>query len=146
MRRRPPPALCLRSRPAETNLRAVTGYERDLSLKNMDAAAVAKRVQYMRDTLGRKTPKHNHMGFVQRDFVSVQGFWRNAGDLRMPALPEEVEKRAWCEREHGLQKVIDECGLEGVAVITRKLLERQAAAKAAAMEKLPKVEKVRATE
>lgn len=125
---------------------AVTGYERDLSLKNMSAQAVAERVQYLRDTRGRKTPKHNHMGFVKREFVSVQGFWRNSGDLRLPALPEDVEKRARRERECGLQGVVDEVGLEGVAVVTRKLLERQAAAKAAAMAKMPKVEKVRATE
>ncbi len=112
----------------------------------MTKEEVATRVQYLRDTLGCKTPKHNKMGFVERDFVSVQGFWRNTADLRLPALPEHVEKRERREREHNFQRVLDEFGITGAAVITKKLLERQAAAHAAAMAKLPKVEKVRATE
>lgn len=124
----------------------VTGYSKSLGLKNLDKENVASRIQYLRDTLGQKTPKHGQMGFVQRKHVSVQGFWRNTADLRLCPLPEQVELRERRQREHGFEKMVNEYGLAGIVMITKKLLERQEAAKAAALAKEPKVEKVHATE
>lgn len=113
---------------------------------NMDKETVAQRIQYLRDTLGRKTPKHNHMGFVERDFVSVQGFWRNSADLRRRPLPIEIETRERRGNDHGLDKVMDEIGLEGVATVLNKLRERQRLAHERALAKLPVKERVLPTE
>ena len=124
----------------------VTGYEKNLSLMNMDKETVAERIQYLRDTLGKKTAKHNHMGFVERDFVSVQGFWRNAQELRRRPLPIEIETRERRAKDYGFEKVTDEIGLEGAAIVLNKLRERQRLAHERALAKLPQKERVVPTE
>lgn len=124
----------------------VTGYQKNLGLKNLTKEQVAARIQSLRDSLGRKTPVHNRLWKVERDFVSVQGFRRNTADVRIPPLPAEIECRERRNREHGLQQVLGEVGISGVALTLQKLLARQVAAKEAALAKLPKVERVMPTE
>eukprot|EP00171_Calliarthron_tuberculosum_P017577 IDg17577t1 len=134
--------------PGHPNVHAkyITGYEKNLALKNLTKDDVEARVQYLRNSLGCKTPPHNRLWKVERDFVSVQGFWRNTPELRIPALPEEIELRQRRQQEHGLRKVIDEVGVNGIALVLKKLDERQIAAKAEALAKQPKVERVMPTE
>lgn len=131
-----------------TRVSVVTGYNRQLGLKNHSCEEVEERFGYLRNTLGMKTPKHNEVGFgvFERERVSVQGFWRNQKDLGQPVLPSEIELRERRRREYNLQSVLDEFGAEGVVRITQKLLERQEAKRASALAALPVVEKVRATE
>lgn len=124
---------------------SVTDYEKNLALKNLSKGDVEERIQSLRNSLGFKPREHNRMWMVDREFISVQGFWRNTADLRTPPLPEEIELRKRRQREHGLKQVIDEVGVNGVALVLKKLLERQAAAKAEALAKQPKVEKVMPT-
>ena len=117
----------------------VTGYEKNLSLMNIDKETVAKHIQYLRGTPGKKTAKHNHLGFVQRDFVSMQGSWRNSQELRRRPLPIEIETiRA---KDYGFEKVTDKIGLQG-ALVLNKLRERQRLARKRALAKLPQKERV----
>lgn len=130
------------------NSRTVTGYERYITLKNLDPEKIDKVFTYLRNTLGRKMPKHNEIsiGVVEKKRTSIQGFWRNSRELTEKELPEVTQLRERRRKEHGLQGMIDEVGITGVVRITQKLLERQEMAKQAALAAEPKVEKVRATE
>ena len=94
---------------------------------NMDEENVAKRIQYLRDTLGKKTAKHNHFGFVDRDFVSVQGFQRNLQEVRPRPLPIEIETRERRAKDYGFESITNEIGLEGAALVLSKLRERKRA-------------------
>lgn len=126
----------------------ITGYERYITLKNLDPEKISEVFTYLRNTLGRKVPKHNEVsiGVVERSHVSVQGFWRNSPSLKDRELPEVTALRERRRKEHGLQDMIDEVGMTGVVRITQRLLERQELAKQEALAAEPKVEKVRATE
>lgn len=129
-------------------VRTVTGYERCIGLKNLDPKRVEEVFTYLRNTLGRKVPRHNEIsiGVVESRNVSVQGFWRNSPSSRDVELPETVERRERRRAEYGLQDVIDELGVPGVIRITQKLLEKQELAKARALAAEPAVERVCATE
>lgn len=126
----------------------VTGYERCIGLKNSEPKKVREVFSYIRNTLGRKVPIHNDIGIgvVEQSTISVQGFWRNTAALVPKELPETMKLRARRRSEFGLQDTINDVGISGVIRITQKLLEKQALAKQAALDSLPKVEKVRATE
>eukprot|EP00177_Eucheuma_denticulatum_P007331 GFKZ01013344.1.p1 GENE.GFKZ01013344.1~~GFKZ01013344.1.p1 ORF type:complete len:131 (-),score=20.59 GFKZ01013344.1:42-434(-) len=125
-----------------------TGYERAIGLKNKDAEEIDKTFTYLRNTLGRKVPKHNQIsiGVVGRKHVSVQGFWRNSASLQVKELPAVIERRQKRQEEYGLQKLFDEMGMAGVTRVTQKLLERQKMAKEKALAAEPKVEVVLPTE
>jgi hypothetical protein len=126
----------------------VTGYARQLNLRNHDRASVAERFQYLRDSIGQKLPTHNAvgMGVVNRKKVSVQGFWVNSPELGMPALPQEIELRERREREYGLAKLVDEVGVAGIIRLTERLLLAQREARETALAALPKKVRTRATE
>lgn len=119
---------------------AVTGYARQLPLRNEDRDSVVARMQYLRDTIGQKIPAHNKVsiGVVRPRAVSVQGVWQNAPDNRLPLQPHELELRAARARDYGFARMVDEVGLAGVVTITQRLLQAQDDAKAAALAALPK--------
>ena len=124
----------------------ITGYEKNPSPMDMDKEIVAKRIKCLRDTLGKKTAKHSRLGFVDRDFVSVQGFWRNFQEVRPRPLPsgsETIERRA---KDYGFEKVTDEIGLEGAALVLSKLRGRQRLAHERALAKLLQKERAVRTE
>lgn len=125
-----------------------TGYERTIGLKNKDVETIDKTFTYLRNTLGRKVPKHNEIsiGVVEVENVSVQGFWRNSASLQPKELPETTELRHRRQAEYGLQKLFEEVGVTGVARITEKLLERQKLAQERALAAEPKKERVMPTE
>lgn len=119
---------------------AVTGYARQLNLRNEDRESVAARLQYLRDSIGHKLPTHNKvgMGIVRPRKVSVQGIWTNSADMRLPAQPGEIELREARARDYGFARMVDEVGLAGVVTITERLLQAQKDAKEAALAALPK--------
>lgn len=114
----------------------------------MDADKVGEVFQSLRDSLGRKTPTHNDVGIgvVEAKKISVQGVWRNTPDLRVIDSIDVRERRQRREEEFGLSKVMDEFGSAGLVLLTQKLLERRAAGHRAALDALPKVERVLPTE
>ncbi|CDF39682.1 hypothetical protein CHC_T00009060001 [Chondrus crispus] len=126
----------------------ITGYERSITLKNLSPEKIGDVFTYLRNTLGRKVPKHNEIsiGVVEKNQESVQGFWRNSATLLEKELPEVTQLRERRRQEYGLQSMIDDVGVTGIVRITQKLLERQEMAKQAALDAEPKVEKIRATE
>lgn len=125
-----------------------TGYERAIGLKNNDVETIDKVFTYLRNTLGRKVPKHNEIsiGVVEVKNVSVQGFWRNSASLQPRELPEITERRRRLRGEYGLQSLFDEMGMMGVVRITGKLLERQKLAQERALVAEPKKERILPTE
>lgn len=125
-----------------------TGYERQIGLKNKDLETVNDTVAYLRNTLGRKVPQHSEIsiGVVEKKKESVQGFWRNSVSFHDRELPETIQKRAERQAEYNLQKMIDDIGMNGVAMVTQKLLERQELAKDRAIAAAPKPSRVLPTE
>jgi hypothetical protein len=118
----------------------VTGYSRQLGLKNMDKEQVAEKFKYLRNALGHKTPTHNKvgMGVVNRKRVSVQGYWHNSAELRFPPFPHEVELRKQRAEEVGFSKLVGEVGIAGVVRMMQRLMELQEQARQDALAKLPK--------
>jgi len=113
-------------------LALVTGYERQLGLKNLSRVDVAARFAYLRNTLGRVVPLHRRVrsGVTSSRNRSIQGMWHTpAGDPRVPPLPVEVAARARVAAV-GLDAdtLVQELGLEGFL----RLLDRLAAEKEAA--------------
>ncbi len=147
-KKNPQIAITTKLEPGHPNVHGkyLTGYEKNLSLKNMDKGDVAKRIQLLRNTLGRKTRKHNEMWYVERDFVSVTGFPVNTKEVGLRELPADVERREEVTAKYEMSKMVDEIGIAGVAKVLTKLKERQAAAKQAALDRLQKKERVLPTE
>lgn len=125
-----------------------TGYERAIGLKNKDVELIDKTFTYLRNTLGRRVPKHNEIsiGVLEVKNVSAQGFWRNSASLQLQELPEITERRTRLRGEYGLQNLFEEMGMTGVIRITEKLLERQKLAQERALAAEPKEERVTPTE
>lgn len=114
----------------------------------MSSKEVQEVLEELRDTLGRRVPKHNEIGIgvVEKKCVSVQGIWRNAPDLWYPELPETAETRERRSQTHGLQTLFDDVGITGVISTTQKLLDREATAKQLALDALPRAERILPTE
>lgn len=147
-RKNPQIAITTKLEPGHPNVHGkyITGYEKNLSLKNMDKDDVGSRIQYLRDTLGRKTRKHNQMWYVNRDFVSVTGFPVNTREIGLRELPAITKRREQVTEEYGLNKVVYDIGVSGMARVLTKLQDRQAKAKQLALERLPKKDRVLPTE
>lgn len=114
----------------------------------MSSEEVAEIFQLLRDTLGRKVPKHNEVsiGVLEKKKQSVQGIWRNPHSLireLVPDMNKTVERR---HKDYGLQVLLDDIGTAGVIRMTQKLLRRRAESDQAIIDALPKKEVVRATE
>lgn len=126
----------------------MTGYARQLELRNSDRDSVRERFGYLRNSIGGRIPTHNSVGtgVVNRKKVSVQGFWVNSPLLTPPPQPQEIELRARRKKDYGLAKMVDEVGIAGVVRITERLIEAHKKGKAEALERLPKKERIRATE
>lgn len=114
----------------------------------MTTEEVGQTFQLLRDTLGRRVPAHNEFGtgVVEKKTVSVQGVWRNHPGFYLPDTNELLELRQRRHREHSVEKIIDEFGLEGVVRMTQKLLQRGEEAHLAALAEVPKKERVMPTE
>jgi hypothetical protein len=126
----------------------VTGYSRQLELRNMGPDKVAEKFQYLRNALGHKTPTHNKigMGVVNRKKVSIQGFWHNSAELRFPPFPHEVALRKQRAEEVGFSKLVGEVGISGVVRMMQRLMELQEETRQNALAKLPRPVRTRATE
>ena len=103
---------------------------------------------YLRNTLGQKTPRHSHVSrdVVKTKRVSIQGFWHNSADPRLPPLPEEVEDRKQLSRQVGFHKLKEEVGLHGITEIVQTLLAKQEKRKQLALAAIPKPQRILPTE
>ncbi|KAI0559136.1 hypothetical protein FGB62_166g054 [Gracilaria domingensis] len=128
--------------------KTVTGYERQRTLKNMSAEEVGETLQLLRDTLGRPVPAHNDVGVgvVEKREVSVQGVWRNRADMNLPETAETLELREKRRQEYSVESVIDKYGMAGLVKMTQDLLENRERMRLAALEAMPKKERVMPTE
>lgn len=106
------------------------------------------RFMYLRNSLGQKSPLHSQVscGVVKPKTLSVQGFWHNSRDWRLPALPEELERRKELEAKLGFRKLKEEVGLQGMVSIVQKLLEKNELRREAALAAMPKPQRVLPTE
>lgn len=113
---------------------AVTGYERDQTIKNLSAEEVRDVLQEMRDTLGRKVPRHSQIAnrVVEQKKISVQGVWRNSRDLD-PDLPAVVNRLKELQRDYGLHDLVNEMGITGIVQATQMIIRRKDAERQAAM-------------
>lgn len=123
---------------------SATGYERQRGLKNMTPEEVEEVFQSLRDSLGRKTPAHNDVGIgvVEQRCISVQGVWRNTPELGALEPGQRARIREQRQQEYGVQRIVDEYGTPGALLFAQKLLERRAVSHQAALDALPKVERV----
>jgi hypothetical protein len=127
---------------------AVTSYSRQIGLKNLDREEVSTKFKYLRNTIGHKLPTHNKigMGVVNRKKVSIQGFWHNSAELRLPPFPHEIELRQRRAEEAGYSKLVDEVGVAGVLRMMQRLMEIQEQTRQNALAKLPRPVRTAATE
>lgn len=127
-------------------MKSVTKYERQQSLKNLSAEKVGAVLQDLRDTLGRKVPKHSDISnrVVEQKKVSVQGVWRNMRDLS-PDAPEVIEKRERLQAQCGLHDLVEEVGITGIVQMTQQIIAERDAARQAALASLPRPYKVKPT-
>lgn len=119
------------SRPASVST-PVTGYERQLDLKNRTRADVGARFAYLRNTLGRLVPLHRRVrtGVTSSRNRSIQGMWHTpAGDPRLPPLPVEVAaRRRLAAQGLDADSLVAELGLDGfMRVLDRLATEREVA-------------------
>ena len=114
----------------------------------MSSDEVSEIFQLLRNTLGRKVPKHNEIsiGVLERKTQHVQGVWRNPHsvlDELIPGMKKTIERR---HDTYGLHVLLDDIGTAGVIRMTQKLLKKKAESDQAIIDALPKKEVVRATE
>lgn len=128
-------------------LSSVTQYKRQRTLKNMSRKEVSATFQDLRDTLGRKVPRHNEIsiGVLERKRLSVQGIWRNARDMD-PDLPKLRVRRERLRQKYRMQDIVDNVGLSGLVEISQKIIAQREEERKAAMDALPKIKKVEPTE
>lgn len=117
---------------------SVTGYKRQRTLANLSQKEVESALQEMRDTLGRKVPRHNAIsrGVVERKKLSVQGVWRNLPDPNIE-LPCAVERRQKIRETMRFQDLVDSVGLAGVVDVMQTLLHKQEETRQKEIAKLP---------
>lgn len=106
------------------------------------------QLQDLRDTLGRKVPRHQDIsiGVVEARSVSVQGMWRNSPEMEESMHVERNERKRHLEQQYGLSQILQETGLTGVVTIAKKLFERHEQLRQQAIEAEPKHERVMPTE
>lgn len=104
-------------------------------------------MQELRDTLGRKVPRHNEIsrGVMERKKLSVQGVWRNQPNLNIE-IPGAAERRKKVRETMRFQHLVDQVGYSGVVDIMQTVLQKQEDARLEEIAKLPKPEKVWPTE
>lgn len=101
----------------------------------------------MRNTLGRKVPRHSEISnrVVEQKRLSVQGVWRNK-ETSVFEWPKEKDHREYIERHYDLRDVIDDVGVSGVVHITQQLLKEEVDKQQAAIANAPKKFRVAASE
>ena len=126
----------------------VTGYQRVTDLSRLSRSEVLDRFNYLRNSLGQKSPIHSQIseGVIKPRKVSIQGFWHNSRDYRIPALREERIHREEMKNRVGFAKLKDEMGLEGVVRVVERLMEKKELRKREALARLPKKKRVLPTE
>lgn len=124
-----------------------TTYKRQRTLKNLSRNEVREAVQELRDTLGRKVPKHNEIsiGVLERPRLSVQGVPRNSATSEAD-LPQLRARRERLRKEYRMQDLVKQVGLTGMVEITQKIIEHRDEHRKALIEAMPKRTKVNPTE
>lgn len=141
------PFMTLIPQPFRARPTSVTGYKRQRTLKNEDAEVVRSCLQELRDTLGRKVPRHNEIsrGVLERKTLSVQGVWRNTvggfHDTR-----RERDRRLALGKTYGLGDILEDIGMTGVVEVTQQLMKEKEEMHQAAIARFPVKKRVRPTE
>ena len=101
----------------------------------------------MRDTLGRKPPRHSHISnqVVEKKRVSVQGVWRNERQSNL-LTPRQQAQRDHIAANYDMQQLRDKIGLAGIMHITKELIQTRQDKRNEALDALPKPYKVLPTE
>lgn len=125
----------------------ITGYARRWCLKNLDGDRVGERCQEMRDTLGRKPPRHSHISnrVVEQRKISVQGVWRNVREPKRLTELQRLQKQSIADN-YDMRMLMNNVGLAGIVHITKGLIATREDKRMKAMDALPKRYKVQPTE
>lgn len=125
----------------------VTGYQRNRTVKNLDGEGVRAVLQELRDTLGRKVPRHNEisLGVVERKRLSVSGVPRNVPNLNV-VPPDVQERRADIRQRFGFRDLVDDVGLAGVVDVAQEMVAQIERERQTAIDAEPKKVRVAPTE